>query len=59
MVNYNYKQKDYIFAMNGQTGKVVGKPPISSFKEKMWFSGLAVSIFALWKIIAAVMGGGA
>lgn len=45
--------------MNGQTGKVVGKPPISSFKEKMWFSGLAVSIFAVWKIIAAVMGGGA
>ena len=32
-VFYNHKGKDYMFAMNGQTGKVVGQPPIS--KKKM------------------------
>ncbi len=27
-VNYKYNNKDYYFAMNGQTGKIVGKPPV-------------------------------
>lgn len=28
VVNYKYKGKDYTFSMNGQTGKIVGKPPV-------------------------------
>lgn len=27
--SYKYKGKDYLFKMNGQTGKIVGKPPVS------------------------------
>ena len=27
-VNYNHEGKDYPFMMNGQTGKVIGKPPV-------------------------------
>lgn len=29
MLNYKYLGKNYTFAMNGQTGKVAGKPPVS------------------------------
>src|SRR5699024_11943615 len=29
MISYDYKQSEHIFAMNGQTGKVVGNPPLS------------------------------
>lgn len=28
MVNVKYKNKDYTFAMNGQTGEIVGNIPI-------------------------------
>ena len=37
MLNYDYENKDYIFAMNGQTGKIVGKPPLSGARMVMWF----------------------
>ncbi len=36
VVNYKYKDKEYTFAMNGQTGKVVGKPPICIPKVIKW-----------------------
>lgn len=58
MVYYNYRGKDYIFAMNGQTGKVVGKPPISNGKIAAWFGGIALGSFAALKALALVMGGG-
>lgn len=28
VVNYKYNDKDYNFTMNGQTGKIIGKPPV-------------------------------
>lgn len=37
MVNINYNNKTYTFAMNGQTGKMVGNIPISMGKVIMWF----------------------
>lgn len=57
MVSYNYKGKDYIFAMNGQTGKVVGKPPLSIGKIFAWFAGISTGSFALLSIISLIMGG--
>ena len=44
LMTYNYKNKTYIYAMNGQTGKVFGYLPVS--KEKLW---------ALFSIIAIVL----
>ena len=32
MLNYQYRGKKYTFAMNGQTGKVAGEPPVSRMK---------------------------
>ncbi|MGG6309353.1 TFIIB-type zinc ribbon-containing protein [Paenibacillus macerans] len=58
MVYYDYKGKQYTFAMNGQTGKVVGKPPLSKGKMAAWFAGVSgVSFFGL-KIFAWLWGGG-
>lgn len=58
MVNYDYNGKEYMFAMNGQTGKVVGRPPISKLKVSGWFAGVtAVSLLAV-KLVAWGMGGG-
>ncbi|GIQ70822.1 TFIIB-type zinc ribbon-containing protein [Xylanibacillus composti] len=57
-VHYDYNRKTYTFAMNGQTGKVVGKPPISKAKVAAWFGSISgVSLLSL-KLISWAMGGG-
>ncbi len=50
---YNYKGKTYNFMMNGQTGKVVGEPPVSNGKAFAWFIGIFVIVF----VIALLIGG--
>lgn len=57
MVYYDYDQQEHTFAMNGQTGKVVGKPPISKGKVFGWFTGLSASLFAAIKVASALIGG--
>lgn len=57
MVVYDYNKSEYTFAMNGQTGKVVGKPPISYGKVAAWFAGIASASFILLKAAAWMMGG--
>ncbi|WFR56937.1 hypothetical protein QA584_25525 [Anaerocolumna sp. AGMB13025] len=57
MVCYDYKQSEHTFAMNGQTGKIVGKPPLSVGKMAAWFTGISAGVFAVLKIIAVLTGG--
>lgn len=40
MLMSQYQGKDYLFAMNGQTGKIVGDLPISKGRAAAWFSGI-------------------
>src|SRR5690606_14163487 len=48
VVHYDYNKLEHTFAMNGQTGKVVGKPPISMGKVSAWFGGIfGVSLLSL------------
>lgn len=42
--NYKYKGQDYRFHINGQTGKVIGKVPIST--GKVW--GYGATMFGAW-----------
>ncbi|MEE1114139.1 MAG: hypothetical protein UHN88_03580 [Eubacterium sp.] len=49
MLNAKYKGKDYLFAMNGQTGVSVGDVPISTGKA-IGFFGIAFGI--LWVIFS-------
>lgn len=58
VVHYDYNRLEYTFAMNGQTGKVVGKPPISKAKVAAWFAGITSLSFLSLKIISWMMGGG-
>lgn len=58
MVYYDFDKTEYTFAMNGQTGKVVGRPPISKGKVALWFSGVSAASFLVLKIVSWVMGGG-
>ncbi|WP_135549257.1 TFIIB-type zinc ribbon-containing protein [Paenibacillus cymbidii] len=58
VVHYDYKRLAYTFAMNGQTGKVVGKPPISKAKVSAWFAGVAGISFLGMKLLAVLSGGG-
>lgn len=58
MFTYDFNRSEYTFAMNGQTGKVVGKPPLSKGKMVAWFAGISgVSLLSL-KIASWLMGGG-
>ncbi|CAH0121439.1 MULTISPECIES: TFIIB-type zinc ribbon-containing protein [unclassified Paenibacillus] len=58
MVHYDYNKSEYTFAMNGQTGKVVGKPPISMAKVSAWFAGIFGVSFLSLKLVSWMMGGG-
>lgn len=57
MVCYDYKQAEHTFAMNGQTGKIVGKPPISYGKVAAWFFGISGGSFLLFRIVTLILGG--
>ncbi len=57
MVCYDYRQSEHTFAMNGQTGKIVGKPPLSKGKIAAWFAGISGISFIIIKIIALMLGG--
>lgn len=58
MVCYDYRQAEHIFLMNGQTGKIVGKPPLSKSKMAAWFAGVSVGCFILFRLLTLVLGGG-
>ena len=57
MVCYDYNKAEHTFAMNGQTGKIVGKPPISAGKVAAWFFGVSGAVFLLQKLISVLLGG--
>lgn len=44
MLNTRWKDQQYLFAMNGQTGKMVSKLPISWGKFFAWFAGITLSL---------------
>lgn len=46
MVNIKYKDKMYTFAMNGQTGKIVGDLPLGRREVILW-SLLLLAIFSI------------
>ena len=40
MLHTRWNDDDYLFAMNGQTGRLVGDLPVSPLKVVLWFVGL-------------------
>jgi DNA-directed RNA polymerase subunit RPC12/RpoP len=58
MVCYDYRQAEHIFLMNGQTGKIIGKPPLSKSKIAAWFTGIFVGSFIIFRLLTLLLGGG-
>ena len=56
MLNIKYKDKIYTFAMNGQTGKMIGDIPIEKKKVIIWWICLFVLTFLVC-IIVYLIGG--
>ena len=57
ILNTKYKGKDYLFAMNGQTGKLVGELPMSWGRFFGWFAGIAAGTAAALTAILMLMYG--
>lgn len=57
-VCYDYKNTEHNFAMNGQTGKIAGKPPISKGKVAGFFFGISIGVFAVIKLLIMLIAGG-
>lgn len=55
MLNIKYGDKNYQFAINGQTGKVVGEYPVDNSKKWKYFWKIAVIGFVIAAIIAYLM----
>ncbi len=52
MLNIRYEDKNYKFAINGQTGKVVGAYPVDKRKKKRYFTKIAVCAYAAAAVVA-------
>lgn len=44
---YQFKGKTYMFAMNGQTGKISGKLPVSLGRAGSWFGMISAAVFSI------------
>ena len=51
MLHTKYRDKQYIFAMNGQTGKMTGTFPICAKRSWAWFGGVCAAVTAVAAII--------
>jgi len=51
MLSTSWQGTNYLFAMNGQTGKMIGNLPISKAKVAAWFSGITVGLSAIASVI--------
>jgi hypothetical protein len=52
LLNYEYKGEKKLYTMNGQTGKIVGKAPVSAGRVVKWSSVLYGGSFALLALLA-------
>lgn len=57
IVSYDYEKHKHTLVMNGQTGKIVGKVPLSIGKMALWASAISAASFSVIKLIG-FMGGG-
>ena len=51
MLHTKYNGKDYLFSMNGQTGKLTGDLPVSMAKFWAWFGGIFAGCAAILALI--------
>ncbi len=47
MMTYHYKEEDYCFIMNGQTGKIAGKLPLCKGKAVKYFLSVSAALYVI------------
>ena len=57
-MQYKYLGKSYYFAMNGQTGEVAGKAPVSKVKQLVFYSVTIAVLSVIARFIAGLIMGG-
>lgn len=55
MLHTWYKDKTYLFAMNGQTGKMTGTFPICPRRSFGWFAGICAAVTAVASLITILV----
>jgi len=55
LLNCEYGGKQYRYAINGQTGKVIGDLPISREKCLAWFGGAFAAVFAIVNLVSMLL----
>lgn len=51
MLNTKWKDEDFLFAMNGQTGKLIGDLPVDWIKFAIWFAGISLPLMLILALI--------
>lgn len=51
MLSTKWNGQDFLFAMNGQTGRLVGDLPVSRAKFWAWFAGIAAPLAAILAVL--------
>ena len=51
MLHTRYKDKTYVFAMNGQTGKMTGFFPVCPKRTAAWFAGIWAGVTAVMTLV--------
>ena len=47
MLHTRWKDKDFLFAMNGQTGRLIGDLPVDKSRVAAWFAGISLPLMAV------------
>ena len=55
-MTYKYGDKVYEFALNGQTGKFVGEPPLSKSRVAVFCTVLAVIVGIIGFLVGGLLG---
>lgn len=55
VLNYKHKDKNYLYALNGQTGRVYGELPVSNKKLAALFAGVAAGASLLLSVVGVLL----
>ncbi len=55
MLNTKWNGKDFLFAMNGQTGRLVGELPVSRGRFWALFAAIAVPLSVLSSVLFTLL----
>ena len=51
MLHTKWNGQNFLFAMNGQTGKLIGDLPVDKGKVAAWFAGTSLPLMAVLALL--------